>query len=177
MTDPLPITEDWLKDVGFKWHQFDRQPGKHWLLWPGDAVAGDGPAFSSFEDIGIEVADMRYQNSAGDTVGREAWFVWFRGDCAGRYHRFIHVRHMRWRHELIKLVEAVSGQDWNPENHLYGSVRTPARAAKIREDDQRLDRRLAREGYPWSEIEKDDTRGGALPEHMEAHEKAKAERP
>jgi hypothetical protein len=22
---PAPITEDWLKSAGFKWHQFDRQ--------------------------------------------------------------------------------------------------------------------------------------------------------
>ena len=172
MTEPVAISEAWLKEVGFKWHQLDRQPSKHWLLWLGEAAAGDG-RYTSFEDIGIEVADMRYKNSAGDTVGDTAWFVWFRGDSGGRYHRFIHVRHMRWQHELIKLVEAISGQDWNPANHLYGSVRSPERAARLREEDQRLDRRLLREGYPWSEVEKDDSRGRALPEHLEAHEQAK----
>lgn len=173
MTEQLPITEEWLKEVGFKWHQLERQPSKHWVLWLGGAVAGDEISFTSFDDIGIEVADMRYRNSAGDVVGRDAWFVWFRGDSSGRYHRFIHVRHMRWRHELIKLVEAVGGQDWNPEHHLYGQVRTPKQAALLREREERLDRRLARDGYPWSEVEKDDSRGGALPEHLEAHEKAK----
>ncbi len=170
MSDQLPITEDWLKSVGFKWHQLDRQPSKHWLLWLGSAVG----MFADIEDIGVQVADMRFKNSAGDIVGREAWFVWFRGDSAGRYHRFIHVRHMRWQHELIKLIEAVSGQDWNPDNHHYGSVRTPEQAAQIRQDNERLDRTFAREGYPWAEIEKDDTRGRALPEHYEAHEKGRS---
>ena len=33
-----PITEEWLKEVGFKWHQLARQPEKQWLLWLGDAV-------------------------------------------------------------------------------------------------------------------------------------------
>ena len=173
MTDRSPITEEWLKAVGFKWHQLDRQPSKHWLLWLGDALSGEGPAFTSFEDIGIELADMRYQNSSGEIVGREAWFCWFRGDSAGRYHRFIHVRHLRWQDEVTKLVEAITGQGWNPENHLYGSARTPEHAARIREEDERLDRRLQRDGYPWSEVEKDQTRGRALPEHLEAHERAR----
>lgn len=173
MTEQIPITEEWLKEVGFKWHQLERQPSKHWLLWVGAAVAGDEISFASFDDIGIEVADMRYENSAGDVVGRDAWFVWFRSDSSGRYHRFIHVRHMRWRHELVKFVEAVSGQDWNPENHLYGQLRTPKQTALLRERDKRFDRQIMRDGYPWSDVEKDDTCGGALPEHLEAHEKAK----
>lgn len=168
MTD-APITEDWLKSAGFKWHQLERQPSKHWLIWLGDAGGG-----GDFEDIGVEVASMRYENGRGEMIGREEWFVWFRSDCAGRYHRFIHVRHMRFQHELVKLVEAVSGQDWNPENHLYGSVRTPSRAEAIRKDDERMDRRMQRE-TKWYGIEKDDTRGRALPEHYEAHEKARGQ--
>lgn len=174
MTEAVAITEEWLKSVGFKWHQLDRQPNKHWLLWLGRALAGDETTFGSFDDIGIEVASMRYRNSYDELVGRDAWFVWFRGDSGGRYHRFIHVRHMRWQHELIKLIEAITGQDWNPENHFYGSVCTPAQAARNRQDDERLDRQLMREGYPWSEVEKDDSRGRALPEHLEAHAKMPA---
>lgn len=165
-TERNPISEDWLKSVGFKWHQFDRQPAKHWLLWLGDAAGGG--MFTSHEDIGIEVTTMRYENGRGEMVGRDEWFVWFRSDAAGRYHRFIHVRHMRWQDELVKLIEAISGQDWNPENHLYGSVRTPARAAAVRAEDQRLDRRMQRDSK-WYNIEKDDTRGRALPEHYDAY--------
>lgn len=44
------ITEEWLKSVGFKWHQFDRQAVKEWLLWLGD-VCDPGDA----EALGIEL--------------------------------------------------------------------------------------------------------------------------
>ncbi|WEX10340.1 hypothetical protein [Chelativorans sp. AA-79] len=171
MSDELLITEDWLREVGFKWHQFDRQPDKHWLLWCGDA-AGTG-FMTSFEDIGIEVAPMAYRNRAGEIANPERaeyWFVWIRSDVAGRYSRFLHVRHMRTRSDLIKLVEAVTGQDWNPENHMYGSVRTPEQAARIRQEHERLDHRIRAE-RAHNDVEKDDTRGRALPEHMVAHAK------
>src|SRR5580700_3412261 len=79
----MPITEEWLKESGFRWHRLERQPDKHWLLWLGDAM-GDG-YMTSYEDIGIEVAPM---------FKRQEWFCWLRSDCAGQYHRFIHLRHI-----------------------------------------------------------------------------------
>lgn len=156
----LPIDEDWLKQVGFKWHQLDRQPDKHWLLWLGDS-AGQG-RMTTFEDIGIEVAPNR----------GEKWFCWLRSDAAGRYHRFIHLRYLSSRRDLIALVEAISGQNWFPENHLYGSCRTPEQAARIRQRDEELDRKMQREHPSWYPAEKDPSGGRALPEHLEAHEKA-----
>jgi len=45
---------------------------------------------------------------------------------------------------------------------------TPEHVAHLRREDERLDRRLRQRSAKWSEIEKDDTRGGALPEHLEA---------
>lgn len=158
------ITEDWLREVGFKWHQFERQPNKQWLLWLGDAMNGGG--FSSFEDIGVELAAGAYDHKCDD---HDAWFCWLRGDSAHRYHRFIHVRHLRYRHELIRLVEGLTGQTWNPANHLYGSIRTPQQAERIRrEDSARIDRMEKWQQRPaWAEVEKDDTRGRALPEHMQ----------
>lgn len=42
----------------------------------------------------------------------------------------------------------------------------------LRAEHDRLDRRLLRERTRWAEIEKDDSRGHALPEHMEAAVKA-----
>lgn len=160
------ITEDWLREVGFKWHQLERQTHKHWLLWLGDAVG----FITSYEDIGIEVAPMAYRNRAGEITNpddADFWYVWLRSDCAGRYRRFIHVRRMRARNDLVKLIEAITGQEWNPENHLYGSVRTPQQAEAIRKREQDLDRRLTRESHPWYEVEKDESRGRALPDHME----------
>ena len=47
-------------------------------------------------------------------------------------------------------------------------MRKPEDAERIRQESQRFDRRLMESGHPWSDIEKDDTRGRALPEHMTA---------
>jgi hypothetical protein len=65
-------------------------------------------------------------------------------------------------------VQAISGRPWTPTDHLYGSLHSPENAARIRKDLERLDQRLMRGGHPWADIEKDDTRGRALPEHMTA---------
>lgn len=35
--EAMRITEDWLRDCGFKWEQHERQPAKHWVLWIGVA--------------------------------------------------------------------------------------------------------------------------------------------
>jgi hypothetical protein len=164
-----PITEDWLKSAGFKWHQLERQPDKHWLLWLGDATR-ERHSFTSYEDIGIELAPCWWKNRKDENVGDVgSWFCWFRDDAAGRYHRFIHIRHLRTVGELIHLIEAITGQTWDPANNLYGSMRKPEDAERIRQESQRLDRRMIFESWQkWSDIEKDDTRGRALPEHMSA---------
>jgi len=147
-----PITEEWLRSVGFKWHQFDRQPDKQWLLWLGDITSpGDT------EDLGIELAPGR----------EDWWFCWLRSDCSSRYSRFLHVRHIRTTGELIMLVQGITGTVWDPANHIGGAALRPERAEAIRKEYDRLDKRIMREGHPWRDIEKDDTRGGALPEHMQ----------
>jgi hypothetical protein len=157
---PIPITEEWLRDVGFKWHQFDRQPAKQWLLWLGDAIEDRSVCY---EDLGIEVAPA---------VSDGRWFCWIRSDFSHRYSRFLHVRHIQYRHEIGALFEGLTGQRWDPATHFYGSAHTFARAQRIREEQDRIDLRLMR-GEKWREIEKDDTRGGALPEHMEVAEKVR----
>jgi hypothetical protein len=168
-----PITEEWLRESGFKWHQLDRQPEKHWLLWLGAAVRARDGSLTSYEDIGIELASGAY-------AGRDRppeWFCWFRSDAAGRYHRFIHLRHLRLRSDVIAIVEALSGQAWDPANHWYGSLVSPAQAERHRVEHDRLDRVMRRAGHPWFEIEKDDTRGRALPEHLDAHAKSRETKP
>jgi hypothetical protein len=160
-----PITEDWLKSVGFKWHQFDRQPDKHWLLWLGGGLR-QKPSLTDYEDIGIELAaNLPLRDDVAE------WFCWLRSDCAGRYHRFIHLRHIVTRGDVIALVEAISGRPWMPENHFYGSLRSPEHADRIRKDLLRADQRMLLEAsshQKWADIEKDDSRGRALPEHMTA---------
>ena len=158
MVDPQPISEAWLKSAGFKWHQFDRQPDKHWLLWLGDALQ----RFTSYEDLGIELAP----NVPTD---RSAWFCWLRDDSAGRYHRFIHIRTLHTVDELVALIEGIIGRRFDPANSLYGCHRTPERPARVRQKDEWLDRGHVRSGYSCSEAEKDATRGGPLPEHQDHH--------
>lgn len=126
------ITEDWLKEVGFRWRQLERQPTKHWTLWLGGVMG----AMTDMEDIGIEVSA---------NAGLDAdWFCWLRSDAAGLYSRFIHVRHLRTRAELIHMIEGLTGQAWDPANHLYGCVHTPERSARLREEHERVDRKFAK---------------------------------
>lgn len=161
------ITEEWLRQVGFKWHQLGRQPDKHWLLWIGAAIPD---RITSFEDLGIEVAPRWWKNRNGDDVGEVgSWYCWLRADTSGRYHRFIHIRPVSTQSELVSLIEALSGQPWNPQNHLLGSMYQPKHADSIRRDLDRFDHQIREGRHKWSEVEKDDTRGRALPERLEAH--------
>ena len=160
-TDDQPLTEDWLKSVGFRWHQLARQPEKQWLLWLGDAVRGRN-SMIDIEDLGVEVC-------SGGLDG--AWHCWLRSDLSCKYSRFIHLRHLRTQRDLIALIEGITGQQWDPANNLYGSMRKPENAKRIRENDKRLDRKVLKE-RPWSDLERDDSAGGALPEHRIGYEKA-----
>lgn len=164
-----PITEDWLRSVGFKWHQFDRQPEKHWLLWLGNALPG---RLTSFEDLGLELTSGAYEGPGQPT----SWFCWLRDDAGGRYHRFIHLRHLKTTHDVAWIAEAISGQRWDPANHWGGSMYTPKGRAHISRALERADWQNKLGRSRWFEVEKDDTRGRALPEHMEAAEKARQER-
>lgn len=171
-----PLTEEWLKEVGFKWHQLDRQPNRHWLLWLGAGLLRDGARmFSGREDLGIEVTHNSFVRSNGEVGGEGDWFCWLRDDAAGRYHRFIHLRHIVTRRDLVSIVVAITGRPWTPENHLYGALLSPEQAKSLRTQDERLrlDREFMEKDHPWSEVEKDDSLGGALPEHLAAHEAAK----
>lgn len=168
-----PITEDWLKAVGFKWHQLERQPHKHWLLWLGGVVTA-GNMFCDTEDLGIEVTHTHWNNSRGEVVGDVAlWNCWLRSDAAHRYHRFIHVRYLRTIGDLVGLIEALTGQAWDAGNNWYGAMVTPERAASYRQEQERMDRRMMRDGPAWTEGEKDPTIGRPLIEHREFHEAAK----
>ena len=155
-----PITEEWLKEVGFRWHQFDRQPNKQWLLWLGDSLwDGKGWCFSSYEDLGIELA---YNQSSDD------WFCWLRSDSAGRYHRFLHIRHLRVCGDVVNLITALTGANWRPENHVNGCVLRPENAEYRRREAARLDQRILRGNRKWFGVEEDDSRGRALSQHMQA---------
>ena len=148
------ITEEWLKSVGFKWHQIERQQYRHWVLWLDHDM-----------EVGLEL-EMGAWN--GERNQHDEWFCWMRSDTSGRYHRFVHVRHIRWQHEVEQLVAALSGLPWNPKNHIYGCVRSDEDAERLRRERDRLDLRLLKLDHPWHEAETDEDRGRALPEHMHA---------
>jgi hypothetical protein len=148
----VPISESWLKAAGFKWHQFGGQPGKHWLLWLGDAVRSGG--CTCYEDLGIEVTDGAY-------CGQDTPDGWF---C--------HIRTLVTVRDLVVVIFGLTGIEFDPSLCRSGSMMTPDQVAARDRTDRRLDRVLMREGAAWSSTEKDETRGGALPEHMEAAIKA-----
>lgn len=152
-----PITEDWLSAYGFRWHQVDRQPCKQWVLWLGCAIE---EGMTSLEDIGVEVSRTLSKDD-------NHWNCWLRRDTASKYCRFIHVRRLTWQEELIRLIEGLTGLDLNPNNHLYGAMYAESDAQRIREIEKRLDHQLLFARPRWSDIERDETRGRALPEHTE----------
>jgi hypothetical protein len=89
------ISEEWLASVGFKWHQLERQPAKHWVLWLG------GRDFYSRTKIWA-------WNCPPPSVRDGNWTCWLRSDFARRYHRFIFLRHLTERRELTSLICHVS---------------------------------------------------------------------
>jgi len=67
---------------------------------------------------------------------------------------------------VIAIFEALTGQKWMPENHIYGSARTPEHAAYLRKEAERLDRRMNQ--HPWTEAYKDPDRAKPSLMHVDA---------
>lgn len=146
------ITEDWLKENGFKWHEVERS-GKHWLLWIGNCIAerpGKNYRVNSYDDFGIELSRWMPKENA--------WAVFYRADYAGRYSRFIYVRDVWEVEQLIRLIEAVTDIPFDKANAWYGNLLKPEQAERLRaEEAKRLDRTMALEGR-WRNDEQDPTK-------------------
>lgn len=153
------LSEETLKRLGFRWEQHDRQPSKHWVLWIGGLL---DRMFSGPEDLGIEVA---FNESSDD------WFCWLRSDAAHRYHRFIHIRHIKYEHELVDLISALSGVKFDAQNVVYGCLRTEEHAMALKAEQDRLDLRILANSHPWTDFEKDPHR--AKPSVMTAEDAIK----
>ncbi len=161
------ITEEWLKSVGFKWEQYDRQSSKMWTLWLGSALVDEADGnkrrmFGDATDVGIEVSTGLHAHEV------TTWSCFLRSDTAGRYHRFIHLRYLLYRDELVAMIEAITGQKFIPENCFYGAMEFPEYAERRRAEQERLDRKLIQNRGKWSDHEKDDTRGRATSMATEA---------
>ena len=131
------ITEEWLIDCGFKWHQFDRQPTKHWTIWIGGAVV-DYTGTTNHDSLGIELAEMNPQPEG--CLG--LWYCWIRSDIAGRYSRIIHVRHVAFVSEVEQIIAALTGREVNWNHSLYGSLHSPIAAERFIRDRERLDQKI-----------------------------------
>lgn len=128
------ITEDLLRSWGFKWEQGERQPNKHWLLWLGSACLQYHDYRTDPDSLGIELSKCSPDDGT--------WYCWMRNDIAGRYSRIIHIRHVAFASEVEGIIAALTGRRFNSADSLYGSLRTPADAERMRkEDKERLDRR------------------------------------
>lgn len=143
MNAPL-ITEDWLRQCGFKWEQHDRQPSKHWVLWIGLACI-DYNHTAMPDSLGIELAHIG--PSPHDEDGK-LWYCWIRNDIAGRYSRIIHIRHVYLQCEVENIIAALTGRTVDWRDSLYGSLHSPARAEQLRKDRMRLDQRI---NHAWVE--------------------------
>lgn len=145
-----PITEDWLKEIGFKWHEVERS-GKHWILWIGSSLANNpakGYRHSSFDDFGIELSKFGKD---------DGYMCFYRADYAGRYSRFIFCRDIWTQEQLIRLIEALTDIPFDKQNAMYGTLYRPEQAAHLREENERLDRKMAL-AHRWRDDEQDDTK-------------------
>lgn len=145
------ITEEWLKENGFKWHAVERS-GKHWLLWIGSALAENRPhgRTSSGDDFGIELSKFIDK--------QDVYGCFFRADYAGRYTRFIFCRDVWEPEHVTQLIEALTGFPFDKACAIYGFYHSQEQATHLRElDEKRLDRRIAL-GNKWRTDEKDDTK-------------------
>lgn len=138
LEDNDALSHEWLSSVGFKSHQHERQPHKHWKLLLGRGV--DGGRFSTPDDLYIEVTPAWWIGGRGDKIGDpDAWHCWL----GGMNSSFLHVRYFRTIPEFIALVEAITGLPWAPENHLYGMLHTAERGAQLRAEYEALQARAA----------------------------------
>jgi hypothetical protein len=133
---PEPITETWLREIGFRWEQpFENQLHKHWILMLGAAVANK-TAFSS-EDLMLELSICDEKEGT--------WHCWIRADYCGRYTRFVHVRHMRTQEEVTQLLTALAGFPFDKSLVHYGGLHKPEDVVRYRAYENRLEVRLAKE--------------------------------
>lgn len=144
------ITEEWLKEIGFKWFDVERSD-KHWILWMGSAIAENRKyRSSSHDDFGLELSKFHPEE--------DNWGVFYRADYAGRYSRFIFCRDVWEQEQLIRLIEALTDTPFDVQNIMYGNLYRPEQAEYYRKQDaERLDRRIALENR-WRDDEQDETK-------------------
>lgn len=124
------ITEEWLAESDFKYTQEERQPHKHWTLWLGSAIEDN---LTDAQSIGIEVTMAWWYNRYDEKIGNvDGWNCWLKSHHPGYKH--IHIRHLKYKHELIAICESLTGITWHPEFNLYGMMNTERRYQLLTKD-------------------------------------------
>lgn len=112
MSEEVPLTEEWLASVGFKYNEpGEMQTFRHWFL-----------KFNEKNDHGLYIRTTKpgWFNRNGEHISADnGWFLW-----VGREHNSFHLRHIHNQSDIINIVEALSGYEWRPENYMYGMVMT-----------------------------------------------------
>lgn len=122
---PVLLSDEWLGNVGFKYTQEDRQPTKHWRLNLGWGAPNTS---ACIDDLCIEVASCAMDGK---------WFCWLRGGTRFS-NKFIHIRYIKYRHEIEEIITALTGTKWKPENSMYGNFYNDKIAAKLRCEYERI---------------------------------------
>ncbi len=123
--DKVPLTDELLGGMGFKWSQEERQPEKHWSLTLG---WGAPNTRACHEDLSVEIA--------GGAMDGE-WFCWLRRGT--RFSdNFLHVRHIKYWHEVEEIITALTGTKWKRENSMYGNFYNDEITAKMRPEYERI---------------------------------------
>ncbi len=104
------ITSLWLTDAGFLQHYFAGQPNPHFLLWLSD-------------DLGLEL-------SFGRDKPDPWWFSWVRTRGSHTFQNSVHLRYLSFKHEVIVLVQALTGRRWNTAYHYNGQINKRIRREK-----------------------------------------------
>ena len=69
----------------------------------------------------------------------------------------------------MRLIEALTGQRWEPGNNICGTMLRSDVAERERAERKRLDRAMLSEPWgTWHKTEIDEHRGGPLIDHMHA---------
>ena len=110
------ITSDWLQELGFRKQWTRDTSGPNFVLWLGDSRQ----AFVGTDDLGLELSTYDERGVPSDDP---RWFCWLRSDVSQSRGRFCFVRYLRKRHELVNLIEAITGEVFDPARIELGCWR------------------------------------------------------
>lgn len=109
-----PISEQWLKEIKMESRTLKCDKFKHWFLWIGACIPGAVQFFGN-ESLALELSQ--------DDQNENRYFCWLVQDhnkpgCA----KSIFMRFLFNKGDFILLLEALTGQEWNPGLIINGTL-------------------------------------------------------